>query len=64
VLAIGDGLTTDVKGAMDYGLDLLFVSDGIHAREYGTPGNPDYEKMTAHLDGFGAHPVATMTKLA
>lgn len=64
VLAIGDGLTTDVKGAMDYGLDLLFVSDGIHAREYGAPGAPDYEKMAAHLDGFGAHPVATMMKLA
>ena len=64
VLAIGDGMTTDVKGAMDYGLDLLFVSDGIHAREYGTPGNPDPEKLAAHLDGFGAHPVATMLKLA
>jgi len=64
VLAIGDGLTTDVKGAMDYGLDLLFISDGIHAREYGAPGNPDYDKMAAHLDGFGADPVATMMKLA
>ena len=64
VLAIGDGMTTDVKGAMDYGLDLLFISDGIHAREYGTPGNPDMEKMADHLDGFGAHPVATMMKLA
>ena len=64
VLAIGDGMTTDVKGAMDYGLDLLFISDGIHAREYGVPGKPDYEKMAAHLDGFGAHPVATMMKLA
>lgn len=64
ILAIGDGLTTDVKGAMDYGLDLLFISDGIHAREYGMPGNPDYVKMAAHLDGFGAHPVATMMKLA
>ncbi|GAB4364326.1 MAG: TIGR01459 family HAD-type hydrolase [Oricola sp.] len=64
VLAIGDGLTTDVKGAMDYGLDLLFISDGIHAREYGAPGNPDREKMAAHLDGFGARPVATMMKLS
>ncbi|MFZ2099428.1 MAG: TIGR01459 family HAD-type hydrolase [Oricola sp.] len=64
VLAIGDGLTTDVKGAMDFGIDLLFISDGIHAREYGAPGNPDYGKMADHLDGFGAHPVATMLKLA
>lgn len=64
VLAIGDGMTTDVKGAMDFGLDLLFISDGIHAREYGTPGNPDPQRLADHLDGFGAHPVATMTKLA
>lgn len=63
VLAIGDGMTTDVKGAMDYGIDLLFISDGIHAREYGVPGNPDPQRLADHLDGFGAHPVATMTKL-
>lgn len=63
VLAIGDGMTTDVKGAMDYELDLLFISDGIHAREYGVPGNPDPQRLADHLDGFGAHPVATMTKL-
>jgi HAD superfamily hydrolase (TIGR01459 family) len=63
VLAIGDGMTTDVKGAMDYELDLLFISDGIHAREYGVPGNPDPQRLADHLDGFGARPVATMTKL-
>ncbi|MCI5078520.1 TIGR01459 family HAD-type hydrolase [Oricola sp.] len=63
VLAIGDGMTTDVKGAMDFGLDLLFISDGIHSREYGEPGKPDPQRLADHLDGFGAHPVATMTKL-
>lgn len=29
-LAIGDGLTTDMLGAFDYGLDALFVASGIH----------------------------------
>ncbi|TCD16635.1 TIGR01459 family HAD-type hydrolase [Oricola cellulosilytica] len=62
-LAIGDGLTTDVKGAMDYGLDLLFITEGIHAREYGEPGNPDPEKLARFLGDFGARPVATMLKL-
>jgi HAD superfamily hydrolase (TIGR01459 family) len=33
VMAIGDGLPTDVKGAADYGLALLFIVDGIHERE-------------------------------
>ncbi|MEL6436940.1 MAG: TIGR01459 family HAD-type hydrolase [Pseudomonadota bacterium] len=62
-LVIGDGVTTDVKGAVDNGFDLMFVTDGIHAREYGEPGVPDLEKVVAFLDDFGAKPVATMTKL-
>ncbi len=33
VLAIGDGLPTDVRGAADYGIDLLFVVEGIHEHE-------------------------------
>lgn len=33
VMAIGDGLPTDAKGAADYGLGLLFVIDGIHEAE-------------------------------
>lgn len=64
MLAIGDALTTDVKGAMQAGVPLLFISDGIHAREYGVPGNPDMARMTAILEDFGAEPLAFMTKLA
>jgi HAD superfamily hydrolase (TIGR01459 family) len=30
VLAIGDGLATDLKGALNAGIDMLFVSSGIH----------------------------------
>ena len=33
------------KGAIDFGLDLLYISGGIHAREYGTPGQPDSTKL-------------------
>jgi HAD superfamily hydrolase (TIGR01459 family) len=33
VLCIGDGIGTDVKGANAQGLDLLYVSGGIHAAE-------------------------------
>ena len=35
VLAIGDGMPTDVRGALDFGLPLLFVAGGIHQHEYG-----------------------------
>ena len=30
VLAIGDGIDTDIKGANGVGLDALFIADGIH----------------------------------
>lgn len=33
VLAIGDGLKTDVLGAANYGIDCIFVEGGIHAGE-------------------------------
>jgi HAD superfamily hydrolase (TIGR01459 family) len=35
VLAIGDGLMTDIKGANDYGLDALLILQGIHANSIG-----------------------------
>ncbi|MDQ3246345.1 MAG: TIGR01459 family HAD-type hydrolase [Pseudomonadota bacterium] len=43
VLAIGDGLPTDIAGAAAMGFDVVFVRGGIHADEpvpddYGTPG--------------------------
>lgn len=33
VLAIGDGLQTDVLGAASYGIDCIFVEGGVHAGE-------------------------------
>ena len=34
VLAIGDSVRTDFKGAASYGIDCLFVTAGIHAAEF------------------------------
>ena len=36
VLAVGDGLATDVTGASRAGIDCLFCTGGIHAAEIGT----------------------------
>ncbi len=33
VLAIGDGLETDIRGANGAGLDALFIADGIHGED-------------------------------
>jgi len=35
MLAIGDGLHTDIKGANAAGIDALFIADGIHGEEIG-----------------------------
>ena len=50
VLAIGDGIATDVKGANGQDLDLLFVAEGIHGLELAGPdGELDPEKAAARL---------------
>jgi len=62
-LAIGDGMLTDVKGAADYGLDYVYISGGIHSREYGDPDGPDRAQLEQYLGDHGRQPVATMHRL-
>lgn len=62
-LAIGDGVMTDVKGAANMGIDLLFVTDGIHAAEYGENGKPDAQRVVQFLEGHGFAPVAATVRL-
>lgn len=63
VLAIGDGLLTDVKGAMNNGIDLLYISSGIHANEYGVHGQPDNARLNEWAQKHGIAPIATMPYL-
>ncbi|PBB67795.1 TIGR01459 family HAD-type hydrolase [Mesorhizobium sp. WSM4312] len=63
VLAIGDGMMTDVKGAADNGFDVLYVSGGIHARDYGNASRPDPAKLGLFLERHGYRPVAVMVRL-
>ncbi|MCE7029567.1 TIGR01459 family HAD-type hydrolase [Jiella avicenniae] len=39
ILAIGDGLATDIRGANDAGLDVLLITGGIHGKDFG--GRPE-----------------------
>jgi HAD superfamily hydrolase (TIGR01450 family) len=64
VLAIGDGMPTDVRGALDYGLDLLYISHGIHAREYVVDGHTDEAALGAFLAREQASPRWWMPRLA
>ena len=41
ILAIGDGIDTDIRGAVDYGLDTLFITGGIHGADLDAGQPPD-----------------------
>jgi HAD superfamily hydrolase (TIGR01459 family) len=41
ILAVGDGLLTDIKGAAQNGFDAYFVADGIHSDEMGDVQVPE-----------------------
>lgn len=64
VMAIGDGMPTDVKGALDAGLDLLYISAGIHAAEYMVGGKTDEDALDAYLARENANPKWWMPRLA
>jgi HAD superfamily hydrolase (TIGR01459 family) len=63
VLCIGDGLSTDVKGAADQGLDCLFIADGIHGAEAMRGGRLDPVLVEAMLSREGLVAAYAMTTL-
>ena len=52
ILAIGDGLHTDVQGAIGEDLDVLFVTGGLAAEETGTAPDPGSQPDPARLEAF------------
>jgi HAD superfamily hydrolase (TIGR01459 family) len=64
ILAIGDGMPTDIKGAHDFGLDVLFITHGIHRDQYVIDGRLDRERLNAFVAATGYIPVADMPHLA
>ena len=53
VLCIGDGLPTDILGAVNQGLDPLFITAGIHTAEFGDRDHPDEELIRARVEREG-----------
>jgi len=49
ILAIGDGIGTDIQGAQGEDIDSLFITGGLAAAETGTSDAPDPEKLDAFL---------------
>jgi ribonucleotide monophosphatase NagD (HAD superfamily) len=62
VLAIGDGMMTDMAGAARVGLDTLFVTGGIHRSLHGeTPAAPaDPLELQRLYDEHGLSPTAAV----
>jgi HAD superfamily hydrolase (TIGR01459 family) len=63
VLAIGDSIRTDLKGAVAFGLDCLFLTAGIHAEELGARDAPDPAVLGKLFTAAGVQPKAVATKL-
>ena len=63
VLAIGDSLRTDLKGARALGVDFLFVTSGIHAEELGGRERPDSKLLSTAFATAGEMPKAVMREL-
>jgi len=64
ILAVGDGLMTDMKGANAQGIDGLFVTGGIAAAFCGDdPERPEPERVRKTCAEAGIHPVAALPRL-
>ena len=63
VLAIGDSVRTDLKGAAAFGVDCLFVTAGIHAEELGNREEPDVAALSKIFAAAGLFPKAVMPRL-
>ena len=62
VLAVGDGLATDILGAQRAGIDALLVTGGLLADAWGTPidAPPDPERLAAACAEAGVTPAAAV----
>ena len=63
VMAIGDSVRTDLKGARAFGVDMLFLTAGIHAEEFGGRDTPDNDVMSTVFAAAGEAPTAVMKRL-
>ncbi|MBU2487624.1 MAG: TIGR01459 family HAD-type hydrolase [Alphaproteobacteria bacterium] len=63
-LAIGDGVHTDIRGALDNGFEAVFIARGIHANHYLNGRATDEARLQAFLYAEGVAPAYWMEWLA
>lgn len=64
ILAVGDSLRTDLKGAETAGIDAIFVASGIHRDETMGSGDLSAEKLAVLFAPPAPPAIAAMSKLA
>jgi HAD superfamily hydrolase (TIGR01459 family) len=60
ILAVGDGIATDVQGAVGEDLDVIYITGGLAAADTATVEQPDPRALAAHLGGSGVQPTFAM----
>ena len=63
ILAIGDGVLTDIAGAMGEDIDSLFISGGLAAAETKTVHQPDADLLARYLEKEMSAPTYTIGHL-
>jgi HAD superfamily hydrolase (TIGR01459 family) len=63
ILAIGDGIHTDIRGAMGEDIDSLFITGGLARAETKTTTQPDADALTAYLEKEKMSPTFTIGHL-
>lgn len=64
ILAIGDGILTDIAGAQGEGIDALFISGGLESARFGAdPEHPAAAPLTAWLNQEARAPRYTIGRL-
>ncbi|QCO56391.1 TIGR01459 family HAD-type hydrolase [Pseudorhodobacter turbinis] len=63
ILCIGDGISTDVLGAMQEGLDSLFLTEGLNAGQFGPADALNAEELHSWLADGARNPTYVMGML-
>jgi len=65
ILAVGDGMPTDIAGAQAVGIDALLVAGGIHAEELGIESGhaPRADRIEALCQRTGCRPRAAVARM-
>lgn len=63
IIGIGDGILTDIPGALAENMDSLFISGGLAAEETGTDQAPDPKMLEVFLQAHNTSPTWTIGHL-